>query len=107
MLDKLMASVKAHISKDPADRPVWLNFLLDIPSARNPRDVWWDFKYTIRFYWSNRVRGKLMRLVPRGVKKWAVVEAAVKVKWDGHPTAVTYMEMVDVFEKNTSRTGAG
>lgn len=58
----------------------------------------WEIRYELRRRWEQRWVWIVMRCIPREVKKWVVVQAAVKAKWDGHPTAVTYAEMYKVYE---------
>lgn len=53
--------------------------------------------YEIQRRWEQRWVWRLIALIPKGVKKWVVVQAAVRAEWDGHPTAVTYVEMIDVY----------
>lgn len=56
--------------------------------------IWLEFKAPFRFYWNNRWRWRLLRLIPNRVKYWVIVETAVKDE-QGHPGHVTAMTMLD------------
>jgi hypothetical protein len=63
------------------------------------RNWWrWTFCYEVRRRWEQRWVWRIIALLPRELKKWVVVQAAVKAEWDGHPTSVTYVEMARVYE---------
>lgn len=56
--------------------------------------LWLEFKAPFRFYWNNRWRWRLLKLIPRRVKYWIVIETATKGE-KGHPGEVTAMTMLD------------
>lgn len=53
--------------------------------------------YEITRQWERRWVWWAIALIPRQLKKWIVVQAAVRADWDGHPPSVTYVEMAKVF----------
>lgn len=70
------------------------------PASYERVSFWFRFVvlYEVRRFWEQRGVWILIRLIPRNVKKWIVVQSAVKARWNGHPTDVTYKEMVEVYE---------
>jgi hypothetical protein len=61
---------------------------------------WFQFVvlYEIRRRWEQRWVWWIIRLIPREIKKWIVVQSAVKAQPNGaYPGEVTYREMHDVW----------
>jgi len=64
------------------------------------RDLWPNGWYIIHHYWTSRLVWKVIRLIPRDVKKYVVVQAAVRAqKGDQAPDTITYDQMAKVYEK--------
>lgn len=63
---------------------------------------WWKFvvMYEAKRFWEQRAVWWVLALIPAEVKKWIVVQSAVKAEWEGNPGLVTYREMVNVWAKS-------
>jgi hypothetical protein len=53
-----------------------------------------ELQAPFRFYWMNRWRWRLLKLVPWQIKYWSVVELATKGE-KGHPGYVTALTMME------------
>lgn len=56
----------------------------------------------VKRIWHKHLVWKVLRLIPREVKYWVVVQAAVKGSHTGSPD-VTYSDMIRTLEKNEAR----
>jgi hypothetical protein len=60
---------------------------------------WLCFVHDAERWYQQRFVWKLLRLVPRSLKYWTVVQAAVKAAEGGNPGVVTSLQMMGTLEK--------
>lgn len=61
------------------------------------KDLWPDWRYILHHFYENRLVWWILKLIPKNIKMWIVVQAAVRAANGGSPD-VTYSQMYEVFK---------
>lgn len=56
-----------------------------------------DGRYALQHFYESRLVWAIIKLIPRDIKKWIVVQAAVRASDGGSPDSIGYKEMYEVY----------